>query len=309
MASALATTASFGQEAFKHLGMSLEVGTTGAGVNLSYPLVTNHLILSLGYNFPTVAIKKNVELTTGYVNGKVNEVNTMIDNYNRYATMFSPLFEQWGLDQNMGKVSPIESMEADLEAKINFANFKVMLEYYPTTQSNFHFTAGVMIGNGDWMDFSAEVDRTAWNTYMAAVAANDRATANVNKYNEQMRQIDPNHVLELAHLDDAARVNLDEQTFCIGKESNGRFDAKMSIEKVKPYIGIGFGNSVPTKHRCGFQMEIGAYYQGKPVIESPQEVGYDSSAYNDKTIDTIVDAVTRFSWYPQLSFRWTGRLF
>lgn len=305
----LATTVSFGQAAFTHLGMSLEVGTTGAGVNLSYPVVSNHLILSIGYNFPTFSIKKNVELTTGYVNGKVNEVNTMITNYNRYASMFPDQFSAWGLEQNMAKVDPIETMEADLQAKINFGNFKAMIEYYPTLKSYFHFTVGAMFGNGEWMDFSAAVDRNAWNTYLAAVRANEAATANVKKYNEKMAPIDPSKTLEIAHLDDAARVNLDGQTFCIGKDSDGRFDAKMTVRKIKPYLGIGFGSSVPTKHRCGFQMEIGAYYHGKPTIESPQEVGYDDNAYGDKTIDAIVNAVTRFQWYPQVSLRWTGRLF
>lgn len=311
-AALMAGSVSYGQEAFKHLGLSLEVGTTGAGVNLSYPLVTNHLILSLGYNFPALTIKKNAELTTGYVNGKVNEVNTMINNYNRYAGMFAEQFAAWGLDQNMASIAAIESMNADFEATLNFANYKVMLEYYPTIQSNFHFTVGMMYGDGEWMNFSATVDRNAWNTYNAAVAANDAATANVNKYNERIAQLlpdDPSKQLKLAHIDDAARITLNDQTFCIDKQSDGRFDAKMTIRKMKPYVGIGFGNSVPTKHRCGFQLEIGAYYQGKAVIESDQEVEYDSSAYSDRTIDNLVDAVTRVQWYPQVSFRWTGRLF
>lgn len=344
MSIAMACSTAFAQEAFKHLGISLEAGTTGLGVNLSYPLVTDHLTLSLGCNFPSYNINKTVDLDPSYVNNRVAGVNQMVDRYNdgasRYNTHIDPMAEI-GISlspmSQIEKVSSVEKMEGDIKAKLNFANYKAMLEYYPTTKSYFHFTVGVFVGNGEWMNISAVVDPVTWGTYKSALSAADQAISAVEKYNTEVpqhnlkiqdinAQIDEYNktpgaaqkkhlplfqtIDESAPVDDAAAVTVNGQTFVLDKNSDGRVDVTLAIKKVKPYLGVGFGSSVPTKRRCGFQMEIGAYYQGKPTLESTQEKpSFAGSSYNDHTIDKLVETICYLQWYPQLTFRWTGRLF
>ena len=41
--------------AFRHLSIGVEAGSTGAGVSLYMPIVDNHLVLSVGYNFCQVS--------------------------------------------------------------------------------------------------------------------------------------------------------------------------------------------------------------------------------------------------------------
>jgi hypothetical protein len=46
----------------------------------------------------------------------------------------------------------------------------------------------------------------------------------------------------------------------------GKVKAALKVNTVKPYLGLGFGRSVP-RSRVGFKCELGAIYQGTPQIE------------------------------------------
>lgn len=292
------------QEAFKHLGLSVEAGTTGLGVNLSYPIVTDHLVLTLGYNLPTFALTKDADLSVGAVNGKIDQANNAISTYNNIV---QDLNEQ-GLNTNnyqtIETIKRLDAVGAEVEAEINFVNYKAFLEYYPTTKSNFHFTVGVFSGNGEWVNIKATANREAWETYEQARRLNALIPNNV-----------PNHpeIKPVEGLDECMKFNVDDQTILLKPESNGVMHARLAVEKIKPYVGIGFGNSVPSK-RVGFQMELGAYYQKSPVFESasPNTVfldKYDSSVSSIDQVDNIMQTIRKISWYPQLTFRITGRLF
>lgn len=272
LAAAMTLTAAHAQEAFKELGASLELGTTGIGVNLSLPVVTDHLVVSVGYNFPSFSYSKDVNVGNGYVNKQIQKV----------------------IDAAPDKgIKLIDRLGADVEAKLNFSNFKVMLQYYPTTQSSFYVAAGAFFGGGEMINLSGQVDANAWKTYEEAVAINNTLPAEKRS----------------ADLNNAMCFNIGDQTFLIRPEDKGHIEAKFKTNSVKPYVGIGFGNSIPQKNRCGFQMELGAYYQGSPALESAQEIPYDIEAIWQKDLADTKDMIKKFAWYPQLTFRITGRLF
>ena len=298
------TGAAQAQEAFKHLGMSVEAGTTGVGINLSYPLVTDHLVLTLGYNLPTFALTKDASLGIGGINGKIDQANSIINSYNSIVQSLNTLGLNTNNYQELEHIDRLNDLSAEVEAEINFVNYKAFLEYYPTTKSNFHFTVGVFSGNGDWINVTATANREAWAVYEQARKNNALIPNNV-----------PNHpeIKPIEGMDEALKFNIDDQTILLKPESNGVMKAKLSVQKIKPYVGIGFGNSVP-RHRVGFQMELGAYYQKAPVFESasPSTVfldTYDSSATSVESVDDIMQTMKKISWYPQLTFRITGRLF
>lgn len=315
------------QEAFRHLGASVEFGTTGLGVNVSVPVITDRLIVSVGYNFPTLPIKSDFDLNGQPINDRINAANSMIDQYNNMVNNYDNLKKDYGSiidfpDGNLKTIDRIENVDkvhTDIEAKLNFGNFKVMAEYYPTSKSFFHITAGFMIGNGEWMNVSADVERKAWNTYLKAIEQN-KAIPTI-KQGELTQGVKPPYpgfpmpvfpsrdIQPVEGLESAVKVNIYNDTYILSPESDGHLETKLTIRKFKPYIGIGFGSSVPTKKRLGFQMEIGAYYQGKPAFESKNITTYDPNAFNNKDVDDIVDMLQYLRWYPQLSFRFTGRLF
>ncbi len=298
------------QIAFRQLGASVEVGTTGIGVNLSYPVVSDHLIVSAGYNFPSFAYTKNIEVGSQYVNKHIEQVKEVAGLYDKGVDIINQ-FSQKQLPHIGDDVRKIDKITADVKAKVNFGNFKLMLQYYPTTQNSFYLAAGVFIGNGEMATLTGQIDDQVWSIYEKAVEAN-----------RELGKIPPaiaEDIKTLLHLDgdlrpvknleEAIRFNIGDQTFQIRPEDNGHIEAQLKVNKVKPYLGIGFGNSIPQRHRCGFQMEIGAYYQSKPKLVSTQEVPYDIEAIWQKDLADVKDIIQKFSWYPQLTFRFTGKIF
>lgn len=308
----LCTNIASAQEAFKHLGASFEVGTTGLGVNLSYPVVTDRLVISVGYNFPSLSITSDFELNGQPINSRIGEANAMIKTYNDLIAKYPEKAQEKGMTP-MTPIATVDKIKTDVEAKLNLGNVKIMAEYYPSKKSYFHFTAGVLIGNGDWMTVNADVDKAVWNVYTDAIKKN--ASIPNMKAGELTAGIPGAPVLPQSDihpvegLENAAKVTIHNQTYCLKPNSNGHLNTKLKIQKVKPYIGVGFGSSVPTKHRCGFQMEIGAYYQGKPSFESDALIEYDEKAFSNKTVDDVVDYLVHIRWYPQVTFRLTGRIF
>lgn len=307
LAALMACGAAQAQKAFRQVGVSLEAGTTGVGANLSLPVVSNHLILTVGYNFPSFTISQDFSLNSAPITSYVNEANQTISYYNGIIAQYPEQASQ----HNMSALTPIDNVSeinTTVDATVNFGNFKALLEFYPTKKSAFHITAGVFYGSDAWLDIAAKVDQAAWGTYTKAVEQN-KLIPNLSK--DQFAPNMPNRDIHpIDGLESAAKFNINDKTFVLSPDSGGKLDAKLKIQKLKPYLGIGFGSSVPTKKRMGFQMELGAYYQGKPELVSDQEMPFfDSNAYGNTSIDDLVDLICKLQWYPQLTFRWTGRIF
>ena len=301
----LSISTAFAQEAFKHLGASLEVGTTGVGVNLSYPVITDRLVVTVGYNFPKFPISSGFDLNSGAISSQMNQAIGKIENYNNFIDKNPEKAQYLSLSKiptdNLKK--SIDKVSTDIDAKVNFGNFKAFVEYYPTTKSYFHFTAGVLIGSGHWMDISGEADPKVWAAYKDVVHAHDQLQRVVDAHPELKGE-----VTTIPSVKEAAKITVNSESFAVDPET-GKVDVSLSVRKVKTYLGIGFGSSCPTKRNFGFQMEIGAYYQGKPTLESASKVAYDANAYSNKTVDDIVETLVYLRWYPQLTFRFTGKIF
>lgn len=293
LAATLMAGAAQAQECFRHLGVSIEAGTTGVGANLSLPLITDHVILTVGYNMPAFTLNKDASIGASGINAKINEANGMINSYNALAR-----------EQPMEHIATLNDINASVEAELNMVNYKAFIEYYPTTASRFHFTVGAFIGDGDWVNITATADQAAWRTFDKAREINNMIPQSVEGHPEIHR---------VQGLDESVKFNIDGQTIMLRPESRGVMKAKLAVEKVKPYLGIGFGSTIPEK-RLGFQMELGAYYQKSPKLISadPNTVfvpTFDDSARSEESLDDIMSTVKKFAWYPQITFRFTGRLF
>lgn len=311
-AAVLCTGVASAQEAFRHLGASIELGTTGLGVNISYPVITDRLVVTVGYNFPSLSVKSSFDMNGQPINSRINQANQMIDTYNSMIQKYPEQAAERGM-KPIDRIENVNSIDTKVKAKLNFGDFKLLAEYYPTKKSFFHFTAGVFIGNGEWMNVTADVDKAVWQTYTNAVKQNSEIP-NMKKGEltagiPGAPVIPATDIHPVEGLEDAAKVNIHNDTYHLAVNSGGRLNTKLAVQKIKPYIGVGFGSSVPTKKRLGFQMELGAYYQSKPTFESPAIVAYDDKAFSNKTVDDIVDNLVYLRWYPQLTFRFTGRIF
>lgn len=265
-------------EAFKHMSASAEVGMMGIGINVAMPVVSNHLVCVLGYNLPAgPTFKKTYRLKANTYKWLVQEMNAEADR--------NP-------DKGLQKIdikSIGSEVSVDAESTLKFGNFKVLFEYYPSTKSSFHLTAGAMIGQDKFIKLHGFAEEAVQNTYNIALSNQEKLYGTNIPEDQDIRY--------------SLRYNLDGATYCLNDdvELNGHYVAN----KVKPYFGLGFGQAVPKK-RVGCQFEMGLWYQGNTTISSRQKQEYDPEA---NTLDGIVKLAKVCPVYPQVMVRIVGKLF
>lgn len=282
--SALAqSTENKNMEAFRNLGVGVEVGLMGASVQVSMPVVSNHLVVVLGYNFPNVSVNADFDISSGDICRKIDELNGNINNYNAQTSGIPG-------HQKIDNLSyPNKDIAVDVDAKFNLGAAKVLLEYYPSAKHSFHITAGMFVGQSEFVKINGTADREWWQTYMHAIDINN------NQLPEQYR---------INNLENVVRFSIDDRTFQVSPDSDGKIEFAAKTNTVKPYLGIGFGRAIP-KHRVGFQFELGAWMHGKPELVSSSEVAYDPSADG---VSDIMKTVNKIQFWPQMTFRLTGRI-
>ena len=286
--SAMAASCAFAQsynnmEAFRNVGVGIEAGLMGAGFEVSMPVVTDHLVLVLGYNLPNIKVNTDFDVSSSDIRQKINEMNTNINNYNAQASGMPNYSRIDNLDY------PDKDITVDVDAKVKLGAFKCMLEYYPSAENSFHITAGMLIGQDNFVSLKGTADAEWWQTYMKAIEINDKQLPSEYR---------------VINLEDVVKFSIDDRTFQFKPNSNGKVDLDVNINKVRPYLGFGFGRPVPKK-RVGFQFELGAWFHGKPEIVSDSEVSYDPSADG---VSDVVKVMNKIQFWPQMTFRLTGRI-
>lgn len=270
---------------FKNVGFSVEAGVHGAGVNLSTTLVHKHLYLMLGYNFPELEYNTDFDVSTGNLNQHISEINGKIDLYNSMSGQHIDNLTQLGKDE-----------QVDVTAKVKmFTNFKAMLQYFPSANSGFHFTAGVMIGEDELIHGEGQFSVQATKLY--------------NQYLDVLEKPEYATFRQYAGLNPADKVTptvtLNDQTFEVDR--SGKVELGLQVEKIKPYVGIGFGNAIPQDHRVGFQFELGTWFHGTPKLVGGRMATADEM--KDAEITTDDFDFSKLTFIPTMTFRITGRIF
>lgn len=94
----------------------------------------------------------------------------------------------------------------------------------------------------------------------------------------------------------------------ISPDELGDVSAWVQTKSVKPYLGLGFGRTIP-RTRIGFKFELGGIFQGTPTIQT------DNATVNSGLEDSQdMDDLNRFlknyfKVYPVLKFNLTYRIF
>ena len=96
----------------------------------------------------------------------------------------------------------------------------------------------------------------------------------------------------------------------VGFDRDGYAHGAIKVNKFRPYVGIGFGRSVPRK-RFGVSGDFGVQFWGKPKVYEKQtgmdlevkkeDLGDDSNKY--------YDVISKFSVWPVVTLRLTYRIF
>ena len=182
-----------------------------------------------------------------------------------------------------GQTLPMSSV--DMNGHPSMKELKVMVNVLPVPMlSSFHITAGIYYGSGDILDISNKEPLT------------ELAIANqaIDLYNT----INPGGAQE--------HIGLKLGHYLLEPDQEGNITALAHVNKVKPYVGIGFGRAVPKK-RIGVKFDLGCIIWGKPTvycngIEAPTtDVGDLSGG--------ITKVISKLPVYPVLNIRVCGRIF
>lgn len=173
-----------------------------------------------------------------------------------------------------GQSVPVPDL--DLTADLNLNAGHVMVDWVPFKKGKgvFFITGGLILGDGKIIKVHGQFDMSDPNI-------------------KKIKDAGLMHELEFEVGEDIIRVNDD-----------GSADAALKVKGLRPYLGLGWGRSIP-KHRLGFRFELGAIFQGTPEVSSSNIV---LNTKSDELSD-FNELLNNLSIYPQLSFQLTYRLF
>lgn len=271
------------QESFKHLSLGLDVATTGIGLEIAVPVVTDHLVFAAGYNFANCSLN-----STGNViemSDISNHVNQYVNKANNYLAMIP------GETRQLTRLP--SSTDMDVNAKLRMETFKAIFEYYPAKKSSFHINAGIYIGGRNLINADTFLPEY-WNIYNTDMAIARQVASEDPEYSSAVGQIP------------ALKATVNNRTFEI---KDGTLNLGLDVATVRPYFGVGFGRSFPKTH-FGFQFDFGAIYTGKFKMVSANEVGGTSGiVITDDDVQEVIDTIEKICIYPQMSFRLIYKIF
>ena len=225
----------------------------------------------------------SVGLNIGILSGVGIDAGTYVSDHVGLRAGFSYLrtpsfendFDAWVEEGQHANYNYEATVKAN--ARVNLSTFKVLADYYPNKKLPFHVTGGFYIGASNIVTVDAYADdiKVDGKTYK--------------------REDIKNWYIDL----DDTRI----------KAKDGKVDAAITTWSVKPYVGIGFGNTVPMKHRVGVMGELGVMFHGKPKITSKTDPDIMTHVAEADESDEFFDVMHKIVGIPVLSIRICGRIF
>ncbi len=225
----------------------------------------------------------SVGLNIGILSGVGIDAGTYVSDHvglrAGFSYLKSPSFEYeidaWVEDKQHANYNYEATVEA--KARVNLSTFKVLADYYPNKKWPFHVTGGFYIGASNIVTVDAYADdiKVDGKTYK--------------------REDIKNWYIDVGD----TRI----------KAKDGKVDAAITTWSVKPYVGIGFGNTVPMKHRVGVMGELGVMFHGKPKITSKADPDIMTHVAEADESDEFFDVMHKIVGIPVLNIRICGRIF
>lgn len=160
--------------------------------------------------------------------------------------------------------------KTEVEGKLHLGTAKLLLDVFPFRNTPFHFTTGFYIGTDEIIKAENTIPVTAFDKGEGILIGD--------------------YIVEF--------------------DQDGIAKATIKVNKFRPYVGIGFGRSVPRK-RIGVSGDLGVMFWGKPKLYEKQtgkdievtksDLGSDSDKY--------FDIMSKITVWPVLTVRVSGRIF
>ena len=225
----------------------------------------------------------SVGLNIGILSGVGIDAGTYVSDHVGLRAGFSYLktpsfdndFDAWVEEGQHANYNYEATVKAN--ARVNLSTFKVLADYYPNKKWPFHVTGGFYIG--------------ASNIVTVDALADDISVDGKSYKKENIK----NWYIDVGD----TRI----------KAKDGKVDAAITTWSVKPYVGIGFGNTVPMKHRVGVMGELGVMFHGKPKITSKADPDIMTHVAEADDSEEFLDIMHKIVGLPVLNIRICGRIF
>ena len=159
----------------------------------------------------------------------------------------------------------------DVKGKFSRTTFDFKIDCYPfANASSFFVTAGFSVGGDKLVKITGHND-------------------DLKHYNAQGRE-----------------YNVEIGDYQIPVDKNGDVAGGVKVKNFRPYLGLGFGRLIPKK-RFGARFEIGAQFQGKPVVYA-DGVGDLTKVMDQDTDDDISKFMDWLQVYPVMKLSFRGRI-
>lgn len=273
---------------FNHLAVGITTGTPGLiGFDIAttctpYLQIRAGLAIMPKFKYST-SIKLNATDVNKF-NNDINNVNTALA-----AASLPPITER-------------VANEYDIQGKLGFTNGKILIDFFPFKSTGFPFfiTVGAYFGGTQIISVYNKVDGALQvvNQANAAIIATKPYAATYG--------IDPSLKPIFAEVGE----------YKLGPNAQGNATFDIKVNGFKPYLGIGFGRPFPKKHRIGFSAEIGCIFWSKPTVTysgyddmGNTNITIDKDKAGDKDVGKAIDVISKFSVWPCINFRLTGKIF
>ena len=158
--------------------------------------------------------------------------------------------------------------EVKVKGTLHMFDWKVLADIYPAKNLSFHFTTGFILG------------------LPKLVKAKNLG---------EIKGLDPGEGLEIGDV-------------FVRPDETGTVHLKLQTKSFKPYVGLGFGRPISSKHKTSVAFDLGVMFWGKPALKvySPDEDGWIKMRKDDidnKDFHDAVKIIERVKVYPVLNLR------
>jgi hypothetical protein len=200
------------------------------------------------------------------------DVSSPIGNYVsvRAGVSFMPNFT-YSTNVDVYIEKPYEGELPDVRAKgsMRRTTGELLLNVYPFKSSSFFVCGGAYFGGSKFIKIKGHSDELA-----KLIAEGKAAGIKIGKYS-------------------------------LPVDANGNVYGGLKVAAFRPYLGVGFGRSVP-KDRIGFMCELGVQFHNTPKVYAKNA---DLTMLDRKADDHFSNIIDKLKVYPVLKFRLCGKIF
>lgn len=287
---------------FKHLELSVTLGTTGIGIDVAAP-ICDFLQVRLGYDY-MLPFKRKFEMPLA---GGGEAARQYDEAGNRKVTKFNEIADY--IYQNSGYDM---DDHLQMDAKLTMNNLKLLFDIYPLDfNKHLHVTAGVYFGPQQFAKAEKGAGADVTLSYMASY----------NNAYEQAAADDP--IKKYGRLDlypgdydhDFVRKGVmykKDTPYLMQPADDGTVRIQAKSWSVKPYLGIGYtGRLIKSRDDWKVSAALGVMiWGGTPLQQTHDGTDLSSEICNIKgTMGHSIALVEALKVYPVLSVRFAKTLF